>query len=248
MDDLRLGRVARVLRQRLRMRQEDVARRAACSQDEISLLERGRLDGMSLRRLRRIFRVFDADVVVVVRWRGGSLDHLLDARHANLAESTISRLAAAGWTVQPEVSYSVFGERGSIDLLAWHATSRTLLVIELKTELTSVEETLRRHDSKVRLAPGIARERFNWDPAVVARLLVLPEDRTSRRRIADHRATFDRVYPLGNAAVKRWLSNPQGAMAGILFLPDTNAARVRRRIQVARTRLGRDTALARPTL
>jgi hypothetical protein len=56
----------------------------------------------------------------------------------------------------------VFGERGSIDLLAWHESSRTLLVIELKTELTSVEETLRRHDSKVRLAPGIARERFGW--------------------------------------------------------------------------------------
>jgi hypothetical protein len=230
------------------MRQEDVARRAACSQDEISLLERGRLDGMSLRRLRRIFRVFDADVVVVVRWRGGSLDHLLDARHAHLAESTISRLAAAGWTIQPEVSYSVFGERGSIDLLAWHESSRTLLVIELKTELTSVEETLRRHDSKVRLAPGIARERFGWDPAVVARLLVLPEDRTARRRIEEHRATFRRAYPLGNAAVRRWISNPQGAMAGILFLTDTTAARVRRRIRVAGTGLRCETALERPNV
>jgi len=230
------------------MRQEDVARRAACSQDEISLLERGRLDGMSLRRLRRIFRVFDADIVVVVRWRGGSLDHLLDARHAHLAESTISRLAAVGWKIQPEVSYSVFGERGSIDLLAWHESSRTLLVIELKTELTSVEETLRRHDSKVRLAPGIARERFGWDAALVARLLVLPEDRTARRRVEEHRATFRRVYPLGNAAVRRWISNPQGAMAGILFLPGTNAARVRRRIRVARTGLRCDTALERADL
>jgi hypothetical protein len=230
------------------MRQEDVASRATCSQDEISLLERGRVDGMSLRRLRRIFRVFDADVVVFVRWRGGSLDNLLDARHADLAESTISRLAAAGWTVQPEVSYSVFGERGSIDLLAWHESSRTLLVIELKTELTSVEETLRRHDTKVRLAPGIARERFGWDAVAVARLLVLPEDRTARRRIEEHRATFHRVYPLGNAAVKRWLSNPRGSMAGILFLPDTNAARGRRRIRAASISLGRDSPLGRPNL
>jgi hypothetical protein len=213
------------------MRQQDLAREAACSQDQISLLERGRIDRMSLWRLRSIFRALDAEVVVFVRWRGGSLDHLLDARHASLAESTIQRLLDAGWTVQPEVSYSVFGERGSIDLLAWHESSRTLLVIELKTELTSIEETLRRHDSKVRLAPGIAQERFDWDPAVVARLLVLPEDRTARRRIEEHRATFRRVYPLGNAAVKRWLSDPRGSMAGILFLPDTNAARVRRRIR-----------------
>ena len=237
-DDLRTGRVARVLRQRLRMRQQDLAREAACGQDEISLLERGRIDRMSLWRLRDIFRALDAEVVVFVRWRGGSLDHLLDARHASLAESTIQRLLDAGWTVQPEVSYSVYGERGSIDLLAWHEASRTLLVIELKTELTSIEETLRRHDLKVRLAPGIARERFGWDPAVIARLLVLPEDRTARRRIEEHRATFRRVYPLANAAVKRWLSDPRGSLAGILFLPDTNTARVRRRIRPESSPIG----------
>jgi hypothetical protein len=201
---------------------------------------------MSLWRLRSIFRVLDAEVVVFVRWRGGSLDHLLDARHASLAESTILRLLDAGWTVQPEVSYSVFGERGSIDLLAWHEGTRTLLVIELKTELTSIEETLRRHDAKVRLAGGIARERFGWDAVAVARLLVLPEDRTTRRRIEHHRATFNRVYPLRNAAVKRWLSNPRGPMAGILFLPDTTEARVRRRVGALRVGSGEESNVARP--
>jgi transcriptional regulator with XRE-family HTH domain len=246
-DDLRTGRVARVLRQRLRLRQQDLAREAACSQDEISLVERGRIDRMSLWRLRNIFRVLDAEVVVFVRWRGGSLDHLLDARHASLAESAIQRLIDAGWTVQPEVSFSVFGERGSIDLLAWHEGTRTLLVIELKTELTSIEETLRRHDAKVRLAAGIARERFGWDSVVVGRLLVMPEDRTARRRIEQHRATFNRVYPLRNAAVKRWLRDPQGSMAGILFLPDTTEARVRRRVRAVSVRSGENSELARPT-
>jgi transcriptional regulator with XRE-family HTH domain len=232
MDDLLVGRVARVLRQRLGWRQEDVARNAACSQDEVSLLERGRIERMSLWRLRSLFRVFDADVVILVRWRGGSLDRLLDARHASLADAMIGRLVGAGWVVQPEVSYSVYGERGSIDLLAWHEASRTLLVIELKTEVTSIEETLRRHDSKVRLGPGIARERFGWDPAVVARLLVLPEDRTARRRVDRHRTTLRRVYPLETSGVKRWLREPTGgAVGGILFLSDTTRSRVRQRIR-----------------
>jgi transcriptional regulator with XRE-family HTH domain len=231
-DDMRIGRVARVLRQRLGLRQADVARSAACSQDEISLLERGRIEGMSLRRLRRLFQVFDAEVVVIIRWRGGSLDHLLDARHASLADATIGLLAGAGWVVQPEVSYSVYGERGSIDLLAWHEPTRTLLVVELKTELTSIEETLRRHDTKIRLGPEIARERFGWDPKVVARLLVLPEGRTSRRRVDRHQATLRRVYPLATSAVKRWLRSPSGgAIGGILFLADTNDSRVRHRIR-----------------
>jgi transcriptional regulator with XRE-family HTH domain len=232
MDDLRIGRVARVLRHRLGLRQQDVARKAECSQDEVSLLERGRIEGMSLRRLRRLFRVFDAEVVVIIRWRGGSLDHLLDARHASLADATIGLLAEAGWVVQPEVSYSVYGERGSIDLLAWHESSRTLLVIELKTELTSIEETLRRHDTKIRLGPGIARDRFGWNPKVVARLLVLPEGRTSRRRVDRYQATIRRVYPLTPSAVKRWLGRPSGGAIGcILFLADTNDSRVRHRIR-----------------
>jgi hypothetical protein len=69
-------------------------------------------------------------------------------------------------------------------LLAWHARTRTLLVIELKSELTSVEETLRRHDVKMRLASRIALERFRWQAAIVGRLLVLPDERTARRRVA----------------------------------------------------------------
>ena len=217
------------------MRQADVATSAECSQDEVSLLERGRIEGMSLRRIRRLFRVFDADVVVLIRWRGGSLDHLLDARHAQLAEAMIGRLVDAGWIVQPEVSYSVYGERGSIDVLAWHEGTRTLLVIELKTELTSIEETLRRHDTKVRLGPGIARERFGWNPAVVARLLVLPDDRTARRHVELHRSTLRRVYPAATPAIKRWLRKPSGgALGGILFLPDTSTSRVRQRIRPTR--------------
>lgn len=226
-----MGRIARVLRQRLGWRQVDVARSAACSQDEVSLLERGRIEGVSLRRLRSLFRAFDAEVVVLVRWRGGSLDHVLDARHAALAEATISWLMDAGWFVQPEVSFSVYGERGSIDVLAWHEETRTLIVIELKTELTSIEETLRRHDVKVRLASGIARDRFGWSPAAIARLLVIPDDRTARRRVEQHRTTLRRVYPLGTVAVKQWLIRPSGAIGGILFVPDTKASRVRRRIR-----------------
>ena len=73
-DDLRTGRVARVLRQRLRMRQQDLAREAVCSQDQISLLERGRIDRMSLWRLRRIFRALGCGCcrLRAVAWRDRS--------------------------------------------------------------------------------------------------------------------------------------------------------------------------------
>ena len=68
--------------------------------------------------------------------------------------------------------------------------SRTLLVIELKTELTSIEETLRR--ARFEGPPGAAGSRANASagmPAVVARLLVLPED--SDRAPSDRGASRD---------------------------------------------------------
>ena len=80
---------------------------------------------------------------------------------------TLGLLGAAGWMVRPEVSYSEWGERGSIDLLGWHASTRSLLIVEVKSELASVEETLRKHDEKVRLGSVVASRRLGWSPLTV---------------------------------------------------------------------------------
>ena len=39
----------------------------------------------------------------------------------------------AGWDVATEVSFNVRGERGSIDILAFHQATGSLLVIEIKS-------------------------------------------------------------------------------------------------------------------
>lgn len=250
MNDLAIGRALRAIRLRTGARQADVARRARLSQDEVSLVERGRLERVSLRRLREVARALDAEVVMYVRWRGGELDRLLDERHARLGGIVTESLTRDGWTVLPEVTYSIYGERGSIDLLAWHPVARALLVIELKTEITSAEETLRRHDQKVRLAPSIVRERFGWEPESVGRLLVLPASTSARRRVARHRALFDRVYPDRNIAVRRYMRRPgTGVINGLWFAPETTDRRGRSGIgprkrvrRVAASRLERDGA------
>jgi hypothetical protein len=192
---------------------------------------------MTIGRLRAVFSVYDADVVIGIRWRGGEIDRLLDRRHAALGGRLMTKLDGPGWGSQPEISFSSFGERGAIDALAFHATSRTLLVVEVKTELASIEETLRRHDAKTRLAPAIARERFGWDAAFVARLLVLPEDRTIRRQVERHDAILRRAYPLRGWELNRWLREPAGAVAGLLFLsPDGEVGTRRPYAPVSRVR------------
>lgn len=190
---------------------------------------------MPFRRVVAIARALDADVLISVRWRGGELDRLLDEGHAVVLGHVAELLRTFGWITESEVTYSLYGERGSIDLLAWHAPTRTLLVIEIKTELTSVEATLRKHDEKARLAARVAAERYGWRAASTARLLVLPNLSTARRRVECHRAVLDAAYPFRGEALRAWIRQPthrdptRRPVAGLLFVSPAHAVRGRRR-------------------
>ena len=89
-----------------------------------------------------------------------------------------------------------------------------LLVIEVKTELTSVEETLRRHDAKVRLAAGVVEERFGWRPRRLGRLLILPDASTPRRHVRRHDAVLHAAYPTRGARLRTWLRSRMGPSPG----------------------------------
>ena len=228
MDDRRVGLAIRAVRRNRGWRQVDLARASGVAQTSISAIERGHLDRATLARLRRLFGALDGRVDFDIRWRGGNLDRTLDERHARLIGVVVERLACCGWESQVEVTYAIYGERGSIDVLAFHRATGSLLVIEVKTELTSIEETLRRHDEKVRLAPQIGRERFGWTAETTSRILVIAELSTSRRSVVQHAAVLDAVLPASGGTVRRWLWAPVGALRGRLFLPLGTRAALRR--------------------
>jgi transcriptional regulator with XRE-family HTH domain len=223
MDDIRIGRVCRALRRRSGWRQLDLAGRAGCHQTTISRLERGQLGSLSVRLLRRVFQALGAQYSGVVSWRGADVDRLLDERHAMLVESATDHYRRHGWEVAPEVSFSVYGERGSIDLLAVRRASGIPVVNEMKTAIGGVEDTLRRHDAKVRLAPQLVRDRFGFTPSVVIGVLVVLEDRTNRRIVERHRRTFEAAYQDGTRATTRMVRTrgeraPAECRNGIWFL------------------------------
>ena len=155
----------------------------------------------------------DVDLQVYGRWRGGELDRLLDAGHAALQDAFKRRLEAGGWIVRVEVTFSRYGERGSIDLIAFDPRTRVVLIVEIKTVIADVQGLLRPIDAKVRLGRGIARE-LGWDPLSVVPGLVVAEDSTPRRRIAAHAALFIR-FALRGWAARRWLASPDGTTAGL---------------------------------
>lgn len=240
MDAVRFGSAVRALRRQRGWRQVDLAETAGVSHDTVSRVENGRLEGLLFGTVERIARALGATTTVDLRWRGGAVDRLLDERHAALGGVVTRRLLRLGWDVQAEVSYSHYGERGSIDLLGWHAASASLLVIELKTQLASVEETLRKHDEKVRLARQIAGDRFGWRARQLGRLLVLPAENTARRRVARHSDVLDIALPARGPVIHQWLARPAGALSGILFVPLAGEVRTKeggatpRRVRVPR--------------
>jgi transcriptional regulator with XRE-family HTH domain len=159
MDDIRVGSAFRAVRLRRRWRQEDVATRAGVARSAISDLERGHFSSMPLHTVRRIASVLDIRVDLITRWRGGEVSRMLSARHSALHESAARHFEGlVDWRVRPEVSFSIYGERGIIDMVAYHAGSGALLVIELKTEIVDVNELVGTLDRKARLAPQIAAE------------------------------------------------------------------------------------------
>jgi len=218
MDDRRFGLAVRALRRRLHWRQRDLSSRARVRQQEVSDVERGHLDKVRVGTLRRITGALDARTAMDFQWRGGTLDRLVDHGHAELVERAAAVLTACGWRVRPEVSFAIFGERGSIDLLAWHEATRTALIIEVKAELTSVEETLRRFDVKERVAATVVRQTLGWEPVLIGRLLVFPETSTARRRVAEHARTFASRFPNHGRELRGWLRAPAGEFAAVWFL------------------------------
>lgn len=232
MDTIRFGLGIRALRRRRGWRQEDLASAAGLTRGPIGAIELGRADRVTVATLEQVAAALGARVVCRLSWNGEELDRLLDAAHAAIVEEVVRFLRENDWLVRTEVSFSVYGERGSIDVLAIHPATRVLLVVEVKSAVADIQGTLIPLDRKARLAPQLARD-LGWDPVAVARLLVIREDRTARRRVDEHAETFAAAFPVRGRAVRAWLRLPSArpSFAGLWFLSGeshTSARRPRR--------------------
>ena len=244
MDVVQFGLSIRALRRRRRWRQVDLAGHAGVSRTAISRIERGRADRLTAQTLGRVADALGARLDCRLLWNGEGLDRLLDEAHAALVEKVVRLLTSLGWQPATEVSFSIRGERGSIDVLAYHAATATLLVVEAKSVVPDVQATFVTLDRKTRLAGEIARER-GWRPSRLGRVLVVREDRTARRRVAAHAATFASTFPARGWAVRDWLRDPVGSPAassdrmvfsGLMFLPGAPQAGARHRVSARSAR------------
>jgi transcriptional regulator with XRE-family HTH domain len=227
MHEARVGRVAQAVRRHLRLRQADVAARAGVDRSTVSLLERGESQRLTLGTIRRCLDAIDVRLELRAAWHGPELDRLLDEDHANLQSAWADRLRRWNWQVWTEVSYSRYGERGRVDLLAWHATLGILLVTEVKTVLADAQEALGTLDAKARLGPFLAHQLGLPRPRAFVPAFVFREAMTTRRRVQRLAPLFARFELRGGAAVS-WLRHPGAAApAGLLIFSAANQGRTR---------------------
>jgi len=227
-DDQRLGAVVRAVRLRRRLRQRDVADAAGVSHGTVSLIERGHCERLSIATIRRIAATID----------------VLNRRHSMRAESVATCLAGiGGWTVEPEVSFAIYGERGVVDQIGWHAGAAHLLLLELKTQLVDVNEVLGTLDRKRRLARQIASTR-GWTPDRISVWLVVTDTCTNRRHAREHATLLRSRYPLDGRQLRRILRNPADSGCGVAFWAEANRGSTRPRSEPS-ARAGRHEGMPR---
>ena len=227
MNDLQLGLALRDVRIRRRLRQCDLAARAGVSASVVSRLEHGRLGRLSFVTLRVIAANLGVSLELVARTAGGELERVVSARHSAFGE-LVARwvVEQPGWRVVAEVSFAIYGERGLVDLLAWHEAAGALVVIELKTAIVDADELIGTLDRKRRLATRIAAER-GWSARSVSVWLVVADSKTNRRRVGEHRTLLTSGLPLDGHSLPPLFSHPErGPASGIAFWTNLTGGKV----------------------
>jgi transcriptional regulator with XRE-family HTH domain len=221
MSDQRVGAAFRAVRLRRGLRQADVALAADVAEGLVSSFERGRFGTATISAVRRVAALLEIEIDLWARWQGGELDRLINVRHNLLAEAVTRYLSDLGWVVEPEVSFSYYGERGVIDLFAWHPATATILIVEIKTDIVDAQELLGTLDRKTRLARRIARDR-GLKPTTVATWLVVADGSTNRKRVARFSSLLRAALPADTRQMSNWLSRPSGTISGISFFSNLN--------------------------
>jgi transcriptional regulator with XRE-family HTH domain len=196
-------------------RQRDVAARAGVSPTIVSRIERGTFGNVGLDTVLLVARALGIRVDWKLISLDADLDRLMNARHSALHESVARKaLNWTGWILAPEVTFSIYGERGIIDILAWHQQSRTLLIIELKTAIVDVNELMGKMDQRQRLAVQVARKR-GWFPRRVATWVIVADSSMNRSAVARHRTTLRSAFPEDGRRMRGWLNDPGAAVRGL---------------------------------
>lgn len=225
MRDEVLGRLFRMTRFHRGWTQQELASRARISPSTISRVESGLGSRYRMAVIQQHGNALGLRVELGVSGRGGDAGRLLDDEHAAIVEHVAGMLLAAGWLVEAEASFNVYGERGRIDLIAFHASTGTLLVVEAKTAIVDLQGLFGSLNVKHRLAPKIAAER-GWQARSVRLLVSVAAVNRNREIVASHATLFE-GFERNGARIRAWIQRPRPSGNLLLYVAAGSVSRTR---------------------
>jgi hypothetical protein len=175
----------------------------------ISRLESGQLSNVTLRTISQMLDVLGihADLTSVLPILVNPPIQR-DAAHARCSSSVRRRLERLGWTAAQEVEVISGTARGWIDVLAYHPQARSMLVIEIKTEVRdigAIQRSIAWYEREAAAAAG----RLGWHPVRQASALLLLETVANDIAVIDNREVLRQSFPTRAAGLATWLLDPE---------------------------------------
>ena len=204
----RIGDVAKTTRESIGWTQRELATRLATSQSAIQRLESGRQAFLDVRLVSAAFEVLGVRIGMDNATLG--LAQRRDQRdlvHACCLAYVGRRLRPLGWDVRLEVEVGSGRIRGWIDLLAYRAVDRSLLCIELKTELDDIGRIQRSVGWYIREAPAAARA-IGWRPHAIGSALLILLSVENDVRIRLNRGLLRETFPGSARDLTEWIAAP----------------------------------------
>jgi Holliday junction resolvase-like predicted endonuclease len=176
-----------MVRIRREWRQSDVASRARISASVVARHERGMINSLDMLDRHASALGLRADLRLL--GRSGQLVRLADEEHAAIVEALADWLRRSGFEVEPEASFSEWGERGRIDLLAYDPRTTTVVIVEVKTLLLDLQELLGSLSVRERLVRTIAGRR-GWTIERRITMLAVAGTAANRKVVRSHAELF----------------------------------------------------------
>ena len=181
---------------------------AGLSRSVVDRIELGQSGRVALEDLENLARALDGQLGLDFRWRGEQLDRLIDERHTAIVDRAVAIYRDARWDVAVEATFSIFGERGSIDVFAHHPVADVVAVNEIKASIGEAGNTVhrRRPQGQARSADrGVAGMAVPRRRPIPDRRRGIDVARPGQRGTPD---TFRTAFPAATAGVPRMDPRP----------------------------------------
>ena len=204
----RIGLAIRDLRRSIGWSERELAARAGVSQSLVSFIERGRLHNLSFESAGRLLEAMGGRLIIDAAAPFlGDRERQREPAHVRCATYVVRRLERDDWQVATEVEIGGDRFRGWIDVLAYNAARRLLLLIEINTEihdLGAIERALGWYEREC----WSAARRMGWYPDRLLSSLMLLSSAANDVRIRENRDSLARLFPVRASELAAYLRDP----------------------------------------